>query len=186
MEGYGQYCPIALGAEIFAERWTPIILRNLMVGSDRFGDLLAGAPGIPRSVLARRLRTLEREGVINRFDGRPPTYRLTDSGLELAPVVRKSVTIESSDASIRRVGIICGLRIEALTPGVPLVLRRLEFYLCRSGCCTDRPGIFGSVVDGTPRSIWRSTSASVAVVKDGWLRLWFPARCPLSSITSRF
>ena len=51
MDGYGQYCPIALGAEIFAERWTPIILRNLMVGSDRFGVLLAGAPGIPRSVL---------------------------------------------------------------------------------------------------------------------------------------
>ena len=63
--------PIALDAEIFAERWTPIILRNLMVGSDRFGDLLAGAPGIPRSVLARRLRTLEREGVVARTGGRP-------------------------------------------------------------------------------------------------------------------
>lgn len=83
MDGYGQYCPIALGAEIFAERWTPIILRNLMVGADRFGDLLAGAPGIPRSVLARRLRTLEREGLVAR---RPPAYRLTESGLELAQV----------------------------------------------------------------------------------------------------
>ena len=47
MDGYGQYCPIALGAEIFAERWTPIILRNLMVGSDRFGDLLGGRTGHP-------------------------------------------------------------------------------------------------------------------------------------------
>ena len=83
MEGYGQYCPIALGAEIFAERWTPIILRNLMVGSDRFGDLLAGAPGIPRSVLTRRLRTLEREGLVVRSGGR---YRLTASGAELAQV----------------------------------------------------------------------------------------------------
>ncbi len=86
MDGYGQYCPIALGAEIFAERWTPIILRNLMVGSDRFGDLAAGAPGIPRSVLARRLRTLEREGLLTRTGGRTPTYRLTESGAELAQV----------------------------------------------------------------------------------------------------
>ena len=83
VDGYGQYCPIALGAEIFAERWTPIILRNLMVGSDRFGDLLAGAPGIPRSVLTRRLRTLEREGLVTRSGGR---YRLTTSGAELAQV----------------------------------------------------------------------------------------------------
>ena len=75
MDGYGQYCPIALGAEIFAERWTPIILRNLMVGSDRFGDLLAGAPGIPRSVLTRRLRTLEREGLVTRSGGALPADR---------------------------------------------------------------------------------------------------------------
>src|SRR4029078_4106470 len=75
VEGYGQYCPIALGAEIFAERWTPIILRTLMVGSDRFGDLLAGAPGIPRSVLTRRLRTLEREGLVVRSGGR---YRVAE------------------------------------------------------------------------------------------------------------
>ncbi len=86
MDGYGQYCPIAIAAEIFAERWTPIILRNLMVGADRFGDLLAGAPGIPRSVLARRLRTLQREGLVARSGGRSPGYRLTESGLELAQV----------------------------------------------------------------------------------------------------
>ena len=53
MDGYGQFCPIALGAEVFAERWTPIILRNLMVGCERFGEILAGAPGLPRSVLTR-------------------------------------------------------------------------------------------------------------------------------------
>jgi len=54
-----------------------------MVGSDRFGDLLTGAPGIRRSVLTRRLRTLEREGLVARSDGR---YRLTPSGAELAQV----------------------------------------------------------------------------------------------------
>ena len=86
VEGYGQYCPIALGAEVFAERWTPIIVRNLMSGSERFGDLLDGAPGLPRSVLAQRLRRLERAGVIARSDGRVPTYQLTDCGQELAQV----------------------------------------------------------------------------------------------------
>ena len=86
MDGYGQYCPIALGAEVFAERWTPIIVRNLMSGSERFGDLLDGAPGLPRSVLAQRLRRLERAGVIARSDGRVPVYQLTDCGQELAQV----------------------------------------------------------------------------------------------------
>jgi DNA-binding HxlR family transcriptional regulator len=84
--GYGQYCPIALGAEVFAERWTPIILRNLMT-CERFGDILAGAPGLPRSVLAKRLRSLERAGVVARCaDGRGPAYRLTACGEELAEV----------------------------------------------------------------------------------------------------
>ena len=51
MKGYGQYCPIALAAEVFAERWTPIILRNLMLGCTRFGEILDGAPGLPRTVM---------------------------------------------------------------------------------------------------------------------------------------
>jgi len=88
VNGYGQYCPIALGAEVFAERWTPIILRNLMVGCERFGEILEGAPGMSRSVLAQRLRHLEREGVVERVpQGGAAVYRLTACGQELAPVV---------------------------------------------------------------------------------------------------
>jgi DNA-binding HxlR family transcriptional regulator len=87
-QGYGQYCPIALGAEIFAERWTPIILRNLHLGCHRFGEILEGAPGIPRSVLSQRLRSLERGGVLERrAAGRTMEYHLTDSGRELTEVV---------------------------------------------------------------------------------------------------
>ena len=85
MDGYGQYCPIALGAEVFAQRWTPIILRNLMVGCGRFGEILDGAPGLSRSVLAQRLRQLERDGVVEQVDG--AGYRLTGCGRELAEVV---------------------------------------------------------------------------------------------------
>lgn len=87
MKGYGQYCPIARGAEIFAERWTPIIIRNLLVGCETFGQILAGAPGVPRSVLSQRLRSLEQTGVVDRRRvDRRTTYRLTAAGEELAEV----------------------------------------------------------------------------------------------------
>jgi DNA-binding HxlR family transcriptional regulator len=86
--GYGQYCPIALAAEIFAERWTPIVLRNLMVGCERFGEILDGAPGLSRSVLCQRLRRLEQAGVVAHTGaGRNRRYRLTAAGLELTDVV---------------------------------------------------------------------------------------------------
>lgn len=87
MRGYGQYCPVALGAEIFAERWTPIIIRNLMVGCDRFGQILEGAPGMPRSILATRLRHLIAEGIVVRVaTGTGPSYRLTEAGADLGHV----------------------------------------------------------------------------------------------------
>ncbi|MET0417176.1 MAG: helix-turn-helix domain-containing protein [Actinoplanes sp.] len=87
MRGYGQYCPIALAAEIFAERWTPIIIRNLRLGCTRFTEILDGAPGLPRSVLSLRLRTLARAGVVTCVrSGRSSTYRLTASGRELAEI----------------------------------------------------------------------------------------------------
>lgn len=87
MRSYGQYCPVALGAEVFAERWTPIIVRNLMIGCERFGEILDGAPGLPRSVLSQRLRRLESCGVLIRVpDRHGPAYRLTEAGRELGEV----------------------------------------------------------------------------------------------------
>jgi DNA-binding HxlR family transcriptional regulator len=87
MRGYGQYCPIALAAEVFAERWTPIIIRNLHLGCRHFGEILEGAPGLPRSVLSTRLRTLERDGVIRgERVGRSTDYELTAMGHELSEV----------------------------------------------------------------------------------------------------
>jgi DNA-binding HxlR family transcriptional regulator len=87
MRSYGQYCPIALAAEIFAERWTPIIIRNLYLGCARFNEILDGAPGLPRSVLSQRLRSLARVGVVVRTQtGRSTVYALSSSGDELAQV----------------------------------------------------------------------------------------------------
>ncbi len=87
MRGYGQYCPIALAAEVFAQRWTPIIIRNLYLGCTHFGDILDGAPGLPRSVLSQRLRALERDGVVRRTSsGRATGYALTEMGAELSEI----------------------------------------------------------------------------------------------------
>jgi DNA-binding HxlR family transcriptional regulator len=74
--GYGQYCPVAKGAEVFAERWTPLILRNLYLGCRGFGEIHRGVPRMSRSLLSQRLAALERDGIVQR---RPDLVVLTDS-----------------------------------------------------------------------------------------------------------
>ena len=64
MGSYGQYCPIARASEILAERWTPLVIRNLMFGADSFAELARGLPAMSRSMLAKRLRELEHANVI--------------------------------------------------------------------------------------------------------------------------
>lgn len=90
MRSYGGFCPVAKAAEIIAERWTPLIIRELIVGSHRFHELEQGLPGIPRSLLVARLRGLERAGVVERRvdgDGKRPSYHLTPAGEELLNVI---------------------------------------------------------------------------------------------------
>jgi DNA-binding HxlR family transcriptional regulator len=86
---YGQYCPIARGAEIFAERWTPLIVRNLYLGCGSFGEILEGAPGLSRTLLSQRLKQLERLGVVEsarKPGGRGHHYELTSAGRDLFTV----------------------------------------------------------------------------------------------------
>src|SRR6201981_2290335 len=89
-KGYGQFCPIAKASEIFATRWTPLVLRELMADVHSFNDLHRGLPLISRAVLVARLRDLEHHGVIerrSRADGNGHAYWLTPAGEELRPVV---------------------------------------------------------------------------------------------------
>jgi DNA-binding HxlR family transcriptional regulator len=86
---YGQYCPIARGAEIFAERWTPLIIRNLYLGCGSFSGILEGAPGLSRTMLSQRLKQLEWLGVVEsatKPDGRGHHYKLTSAGHDLFSV----------------------------------------------------------------------------------------------------
>jgi len=90
MRGYGQFCPVAKAAEIFAERWTPLVLRELVCGSHRFNDLHRGVPLMSRSLLAQRLRRLEAAGIVERRpggEGQSSDYYLTPAGEEFRPVI---------------------------------------------------------------------------------------------------
>lgn len=90
MPSYREYCPIAVGAEFFGDRWTPLILRELILGSHRFNDIHRGLGRMSRTLLIQRLRELERRGIVERTvnpSGRTTEYRLTPAGQELEPLV---------------------------------------------------------------------------------------------------
>jgi DNA-binding HxlR family transcriptional regulator len=90
MREYGQYCPVALGSEVLAERWTPLILREMVLGSTRFNEIERGLPSISRSLLAKRPRYLAGKGVVEMVpseDGRGHEYHLTPAGKDLEPVI---------------------------------------------------------------------------------------------------
>ena len=89
--GYGQFCPIALAAEILAERWMPLVIRELLCGSVRFNDLQRGVPRMSSALLSRRLKELQFAGIVERRRGEAGgfEYHLTPSGRELFPVVEK-------------------------------------------------------------------------------------------------
>ena len=90
--GYGQFCPIAKASEIFATRWTPLVVREVMSGMHSFNDIHRGLPLISRAVLVARLRELEDHGVIERrprgADGAGHEYWLTPAGEGLRVVMR--------------------------------------------------------------------------------------------------
>jgi DNA-binding HxlR family transcriptional regulator len=84
--GYGQFCAIARSLEVLGERWTLLIVRELLMGERRFNDIQRGIPRISRSMLSVRLKSLEKAGVIAHKDSE---YELTEAGAQLAPVLRE-------------------------------------------------------------------------------------------------
>lgn len=84
---HGQYCPVSRGADLFGDRWTILIVRELQFGSLRFGEFERGLPGISRSVLSQRLRHLTHIGIIEPVPDETG-YRLTAVGVQLKPVLR--------------------------------------------------------------------------------------------------
>jgi DNA-binding HxlR family transcriptional regulator len=87
---YGQFCPIAKAAEIVAERWTPLVVAEMLAGSTHFSDIRRGVPLMSQTLLSKRLKELERVGVAERrsSNARRPEWHLTQAGRALAPVIQ--------------------------------------------------------------------------------------------------
>jgi DNA-binding HxlR family transcriptional regulator len=129
MKRYAQRCPAALALDAIGERWTLLIVRELLLGPRRYTDLAAGLPGIASNVLTDRLVALQERGLLTKQQVGPPTpatvYELTDAGRALGPVLRElrrwgkahGPTPEPGDA-VRAGWILAGLADRA--PGLPV------------------------------------------------------------------
>lgn len=90
MKSYGQFCPVSKAAEILTEKWTLLILRDLLGGSRHFNDLRKGVPLMSPTLLSKRLKSLEEAGVVERrrgASGRATEYHLTAAGHEVQPMI---------------------------------------------------------------------------------------------------
>jgi DNA-binding HxlR family transcriptional regulator len=129
MKGYRQFCPVAKAAEILTERWTPLIVRELLCGSRRFNDLRRGVPLMSPALLSKRLKSLESAGIIERRSpGGSSEYQLTPAGEELRPIVetlgvwgqrwaRRELTREDLDAGLLMWDVHRGLAADRLPQG---------------------------------------------------------------------
>lgn len=90
MPRHADYCPISIGVEVLGDRWTPLVIRELMVGAHGFNEIHRGIPRVSRTLLAQRLRQLERLGLVQRdaaTSGKAGRYELTESGEAITPIV---------------------------------------------------------------------------------------------------
>ena len=205
MRGYGQFCPIAKASEVLAERWTPLVVRELLCGSHRFNDLHRGLPLMSRSLLAKRMRELERAGVVERRagEGGAAEYHLTTAGEELRPIVmglgtwgqrwvRSGVSTEDLDPRLLMWDMQRSIETEAL-PRRRVVVR-FEFADVRAGLprvtwlildqgevdvCYRDPGFeVDLVVAGKLRAligVWLGDVAMAAALRSGELRIEGPS-----------
>jgi DNA-binding HxlR family transcriptional regulator len=86
---YGQFCPVAMAAEVFCSRWTALILREFIAGTRRFNDLRRGVPRMSPSLLSKRLIEMREAGIIEEVSSSKGAkeYQLTEAGEELTPIV---------------------------------------------------------------------------------------------------
>ena len=87
--GYGQFCPVAMASEILCSRWTTLIVREMLCGTTRFNDLRRGVPRMSPALLSKRLKELEKAGIVAAVRGASGSveYRLTPAGEDLRPIV---------------------------------------------------------------------------------------------------
>lgn len=199
MDSYGQFCTVARGSEILCERWTPLVIRELLCGSRRFNDLHRGVPRMSTSLLARRLQTLEAAGVVRRTAvGKVWEYGLTPAGEELRPIVMalghwgsrwvgSRLREDELDAGFLMWDIRRFVRIDEL-PARPIVIcfripdahegERMWWLVIENGAadlCRDDPGRAPTlVVESTLRAlteIWSGDLAPAQALASGSVRV---------------
>ena len=90
MKGYGQFCPVAKATEVLGEKWTPLIIRELITDDQSFNSLRKGVPLMSPSLLSSRLKSLEGSGVIERNKtDKGVIYSLTSAGEEIGPIIEQ-------------------------------------------------------------------------------------------------
>jgi DNA-binding HxlR family transcriptional regulator len=129
MANHADYCPISIGVDVLGDRWTPLVIRELMVGASGFNEIHRGIPRISRTLLAQRLRQLERLGLVARTPGEPGKsgrYDLTAAGEAVTPVVwamghwaAEWVFGEPSDEDCDGLSLIWRLHQHAITAKLP-------------------------------------------------------------------
>ena len=199
-DSYSQFCTVARGAEALCERWTPLVVRELLCGSRRFNDLHRGVPRMSTSLLAQRLRHLEEIGVVRRSAvGKVWEYALTDAGEELRPIIMalghwgarwigSRLRPEQLDAGFLMWDIRRFARMEAFPDAERTVVHfrfsdgpateRLWWLVVQdhvADLCRDDPGHDVSVlVDSTVRAlteIWTGDSAPERAIQSGDLKV---------------
>lgn len=112
MKSFGQFCPLAQAAQLLCERWTLLVVREMVAGSTRFNELRKGVPLMSPTLLSARLKQLCETGVVTKKGtGTKTTYQLTQAGLELTPIVKMlgawghrwvqtSLVVDDLDASL--------------------------------------------------------------------------------------
>lgn len=200
MRSYGQFCPVAKAAELFCERWTALILRDLGLGVSRFAQLQRGIPQASPTLLARRLKQLESEGIVERRkseQGRRWTYHLTSSGHDFVPIVaalgewgqkwsRRELASHELNAGLLLWAMERGARPDAFGKrGVVKITfsdrpaKKRDYWFVsehsRTELCIDDPGLAVDVyVTTTLRDliyVWRGDLPLARAVNDGRLEL---------------
>ena len=176
MRSYGQYCSIARALDVVGDRWTLLIVRELLLrGASRFTDVKKGLPGVATNLLSTRLKELEEFGLIARRDAPPPVatalYELTDDGLALEPVLQalglwglRYMNTERPDDAFQAHWLgyaVASTTTDADVAGPPAVIQLVAadqeaVIELRDGQITTRVGRAGTpdlVIDGPPRAV---------------------------------
>lgn len=202
MSGYGQFCPVAKTMEVLDERWTVLVVRELLCGSHHFNELRRGLPRISPTLLSKRLQTLTRAGIVMRMDdGNRVRYELTAGGRALEPVItalgewgvqwRSQLGDEDLDPALLMWDVHRNVDLDAV-PGGRVVLafrftdvepRTRQWWVvvedrARVDLCDADPGfpVDVTVVGDLPTMVrvWRGDVSWSAALREGDLRLLGP------------